>query len=408
MAGRKKNKKHIFPRILLAVCLIAPGIAGLAAAGRFLPGFLLSVGETVNTAVELKADFPELTVSVEEVDGKFYYRQLNEKEQKVYREILQAVQKMEKKVQIHAGKNDDAAKIYEYLLYDRPELFWCDGSSRMTVYESYTEFCPGYTCSASQKEKKQQEIQETLQQCLSQADKDTSEYEKIKYVYEYLVKNVDYDEKAPDNQNIYSALVGKRSVCAGYSRAAQYLLEKMGIDCIYVTGRIRGQNAHAWNIVRCGGRYYQMDVTFADPVFLEAESGEAVPHNSINYDYLCCTDEVLFTDHIQDDFADYPVCDSDDLDYYKLNGMYYETFRKEDIMSDMNEGIRRGNESFTCKFPDKAVYGSARDVIIDELIPDAAENLAGIYGLSRVRYTYVDDASHQRISVFWDYGESIK
>ena len=44
-------------------------------------------------------------------------------------------------------------------------------------------------------------------------------------------------------------------------------------------------------------------------------------------------------------------------------------------------------------------------VVIDELIPRAAENLADTYGLSRVRYTYVDDGAHRRISVFWDYGE---
>ncbi len=35
---------------------------------------------------------------------------------------------------------------------------------------------------------------------------------KIKYIYTYLIDNVDYDLDAPDNQNIYSALVGKRSV----------------------------------------------------------------------------------------------------------------------------------------------------------------------------------------------------
>lgn len=405
MSRRRKRKKHIFPRILLLICVIAVMAGAVTAAGWSLPRLIRSVGETVNTVAQPQAEFPELTVDAEEVNGGFYYQQLNDRERQIYREILQAVQSMEESVRIHAGRDDDAAKVYEYLLYDRPELFWCDGSSQMTVYEDYTELYPGYTCTRSEKEQRQKEIDQTASECLSGISSEKTEYEKIKYVYEYLVRTVDYDESAPDNQNIYSALVGKRSVCAGYSRAAQYLLDQMGIECIYVTGTIRGQGAHAWNIVNCGGSYYQMDVTFGDPVFLEAESGESVPHNSINYDYLCCTDEMLAADHIQNDFVPYPECGSSDLDYYRLNGLYYDSFDSDQLLRDMNRSIYEGEESFVCKFSDDNVYSRARDVVIDELIPRAAENLADTYGLSRVRYTYVDDGAHRRISVFWDYGE---
>ena len=405
MAGRRKRKKHIFPKILLFICAAATAAGAAATAGRSLPRLILSVGETVSTAARPQAEFPELTVSVEEVDESFYYRQLNEKERQIYREILQAVQNMEESARIHAGKEDDAAKVYEYLLYDRPELFWCDGSSQMTVYEDYTELYPGYTCTEEEKERRQLEIDRAAEECLSGMEPEGPEYDRIKYIFEYLVETVDYDEAAPDNQNIYSALAWKRSVCAGYSRAAQYLLEKAGVECIYVTGKIRGQGAHAWNIVKCEGTYYQMDVTYGDPVFLEAESGENVPGNSINYDYLCCTDETLSSDHIQDNHVPYPACESDDLDYYRMNGMYYEYFDPDEFLRDMNQSIYEGEESFLCKFSDDSVYGTARDTVIDSLIPRAAENLADIYGLSRVRYTYVDDGPHRRISVFWDYGE---
>lgn len=406
MARRRKRKKQIFPKIVLFICIIAAAAGAVTAAGWSLPRLLVSVGETVSTVAQPQAEFPELTVDVEEVSGSFYYQQLNDKEQRIYREILQAVQTMEENTQIHAGKDDDAAKVYEYLLYDRPELFWCDGSSQMTVYEDYTELYPGYTCTRSEMEQKQQEIDHAAAECLSGIEADASEYEKIKYVYEYIVRSVDYDESAPDNQNIYSALAKKRSVCAGYSRAAQYLLEQMGIECLYVTGNIKGQGAHAWNIVNCGGVYYQMDVTFGDPVFLESESGESVPHNSINYDYLCCTDEVLSADHVQNDFVPYPACSFDDLDYYRMNGMYYDSFDADTLLRDMNHSIYEKEDSFVCKFSSDSIYSRARDEIIAELIPRAAENLADTYGLSRVRYTYVDDSSHRRISVFWDYGEA--
>ena len=253
--------------------------------GQVRETFHETVEKAVNTFSAEQADFPELTVPAEEVDGGFYYGQLSGEEQVMYRELLQGLQKMEECITIHAGRGDRPEKVYEYLLYDRPELFWCAGSSQMTVYEDYTEFYPAYVCTSNEREQRQAEIDAAAAECAAGLDPSAGTYDRIRYVYEYLVNTVDYDENAPDNQNIYSALVGKSSVCAGYSRAAQYLLNNMGIECIYVVGTAQGQEAHAWNIVNCGGNYYQMDVTFGDPVFLSSESGENLPGNIIYYDY---------------------------------------------------------------------------------------------------------------------------
>ena len=273
----------------------------------------------------------------------------------------------------------------------------------MTVYDSYTEFYPGYTCTAQVREQRQAEIDAAAEECISGTDAGASEYERIKYVFEYIVNTVDYDENAPDNQNIYSALVGESSVCAGYSRTAQYLLGKLGIEAIYVVGSVEGQGAHAWNIVSCDGKYYQMDVTFADPVFFSAESGEKLPENVINYDFLCCTDQEIAADHVQSSEVPYPVCDRDDLNYYRLNGMYYDSFDAQILLSAMNSSIYAGEEMFVCKFSDAGVYGQAREVLINDLFPKAAQNLASAYGLSSVKYTYVEDEDHYKVTVFWNY-----
>ena len=415
MADRRRRRKRKRARTAGCLCALAVLTGAGAMAAYALPwaqaelGGMLkkiagkAVEETVNAVSERGADFPELTVTVEEVEGDFYYQQLSEAEQTVYRELLQGVQDMEECVLLHAGRDDQPAKVYEYLLYDRPELFWCDGSSRMTVYDSYTEFYPGYTCTAQVREQRQAEIDAAAEECISGTDAGASEYERIKYVFEYIVNTVDYDENAPDNQNIYSALVGESSVCAGYSRTAQYLLGKLGIEAIYVVGSVEGQGAHAWNIVNCDGKYYQMDVTFADPVFYSAESGEKLPENVINYDFLCCTDQEIAADHVQSSEVPYPVCDRDDLNYYRLNGMYYDSFDAQILLSAMNSSIYAGEEMFVCKFSDAGVYGQAREVLINDLFPKAAQNLASAYGLSSVKYTYVEDEEHYKVTVFWNY-----
>lgn len=144
------------------------------------------------------------------------------------------------------------------------------------------------------KEQRNQEIESARTSCLSGISDLSDEYEKIKYIYTYLIDNVDYDLDAPDNQNIYSALVGKRSVCAGYAKSCQYLLQQLGIYCIYVTGQTTDPNGgvadHAWNIVQCNGQYYYVDTTWGDPIFLGEDNGYQIP-NLIAYDYLCCSEK---------------------------------------------------------------------------------------------------------------------
>lgn len=410
---KRKSKGNRLGRVIITLAvLIVLCVSAVYIAARVLPRMESTFGavsgrtaeEVSGTVAEQQAaDFPELTVTVEETAGGFYYGLLTEEEQVVYRELLQGVQNMEETILIHAGKNDEPEKVYEYLLYDRPELFFCTGSLSMTMYDEYTVFVPAYRCTPSQREQMKKEIDEAVAECISGISPDAGEYERIKYVFEYLVNTVDYVDNAPHNQNMYSALVGKRSVCAGYSRAAQYLLENMGIECIYVLGTAQGQGAHGWNIVNCDGKYYQMDVTFGDSVFLSDENGEAISSDIVVYDYLCVTDEVMFKDHVQDAEVPYPVCDSDDLDYYKLNGLSYASYDPQIILGDLNKAINAGEETFICKFTDEAVYSEAVGDLIENIFPRAAQNLAAAYGLESVKYTYVEDEKHYKVTVFWNY-----
>lgn len=414
MAGRKRRrvKRKRKAGCLTVLVLTAAFAAGAAYAVPWIANRLgdevtETFGETVENAVNTLytagVNFPEISGMEEEAAEHFYYQQLTEAEQTVYLELLQGVNEMEACISVHAGKDDHPEKIYEYLLYDCPELFWCVGSSQMTVYDSYTQFYPVYACSEEEKTSRQAEIDEAVSECAAGITPEAGEYDRICYVYEYLVNTVDYDENAPDNQNIYSALVGKSSVCAGYSRAAQYLLNRMGIECIYVVGTAQGQEAHAWNIVKCSGKYYQMDVTFADPVFMSAESGDNLPDNIIYYDYLCCTDEEISADHMQSREVPYPACTSDDLDYYRMNGMYYESFDPQILLSAMNDSIYAKKEMFVCKFADARLYSRAREKLTGDLFPKAAQTLASVYGLERVSYSYVEDETHNKMIVFWNY-----
>ena len=406
---RRRRRKNGCAFALIAVVILCAGAAaGIPWAvetfgGEVTEAFHENVEKAVHVLETETAAEPEAAVPETEVSGGFYYQQLDEEERLIYREMLCGLREMEETIRLDAGREDRPEEIYEAVLYDRPELFWCLGSCQMTVYRDHTEFSPVYVCSEEERQSRRKEIDASVEACLSAIPSDASEYERIKAVFEYLVNTVDYDEDAPDNQNIYSALVGKRSVCAGYSRAVQYLLERLGIECIYVVGTAQGQEAHAWNIVKCDGEYYHVDATFGDPVFLGEESGEDLPPDIIYYDYLCCTDQEILKDHTPADGFAYPACVSDDLNYYRMNGIYFDAYDPQTILGAMNESIAAGNDTFTCKFASEEIYAQAREGLINDLFPEAARTVAKLYGMNQVRYTYMEDAAHSKMVVFWNY-----
>ena len=232
---------------------------------------------------------------------------------------------------------------------------------------------------------------------------DDTEYNKILYVYEYIVDTVDYDLEAPDNQNIYSVFVHQRSVCAGYSKAAQYLLERLGVFCTYVTGTTGGGQNHAWNLVMCEGDYYYLDVTWGDPVFQAAEGEEVRDFENISYDYMCCDDAELFKNHTPDEGTALPACTKMNRNYYMMNNMYYESYDSGLILQRMNDVIASRGNPVVIKFADDALYNQAHDDVFQNVVKAAAKNLAEWYGLDEVRYQYMDEPELNKITVYWQY-----
>ena len=240
------------------------------------------------------------------------------------------------------------------VLNDHPELFWIDASYKYSVYPSYVVFHPEYTCDAAKKEQRREEIDCAADEILNALSQETSDYSKIRLVFEYLIDTVSYNPNAEDNQNIFSSLVMKESVCAGYAKATQYLLQKAGIPCIYVTGTITDGGSHAWNIVRCDGNYYQVDTTFGASSYTNPETEIQqieIPHElTYNYAYLCCNDDILYRDRTVSEYEiPLPECSLDDYNYYIMNGICYNTF-SSGVTDAIARSISSGETYWQCQF----------------------------------------------------------
>lgn len=405
----QEKRRRIGKRISLFI--LGMGCLCLAAGGIQI-GRQVSGDKKQTETVQEEVPYEEEKIADEEVNGKFYYEQLTEDEQMVYREILQGLRENREKIYLHCQDAEAANRIFQDVLNDRPEIFWCDGDATSTEYSllagksGYVVMEPDYIYQGEEKERRNQEIELAKEVCLSGISEDAGEYEKIKYIYTYLIENVEYDLDAPDNQNIYSALVGKRSVCAGYAKSCQYLLEQLEISCIYVTGQTTDPNGevadHAWNIVQCDGKYYYVDATWGDPIFL-GEEGEYQLPDLIAYDYLCCSEKELEKTHTLNADYDYPVCDSEDLNYYQLNGMYYDEFEP----GQMREAICRSienREAYTIfKMSDDEIYQQTADEMHGSLMNEGARYLGELYGLYQVSYSYSEEASLDKFIIYWFY-----
>ena len=83
-----------------------------------------------------------------------------------------------------------------------------------------------------------------------------TDYEKIKYVYDYIILNCEYDIR---KDGAYYNLITGKSCCNGYAEAFLAIMEEMGIPCKYTVNSV-----HAWNTVYLEGAWYNIDTTWGD------------------------------------------------------------------------------------------------------------------------------------------------
>jgi len=114
-----------------------------------------------------------------------------------------------------------------------------------------------------------------------------TDYKKVKAIHDYIIKRTSYDQTLKKH-TAYNALINKSSVCEGYALAAYRMFTDAGIECRIITGTAGG-GSHAWNIVKVNDKWYNIDLTWDDPIM---SSGE----QALRYDYFL-KNAKEFSDH---------------------------------------------------------------------------------------------------------------
>lgn len=312
----------------------------------------------------------EQVVRREQEDG-YVYSMLSDEEQILYLEIRDALVKFEEDVKLSSCDKDEISHAFQCVLNDHPEIFYVDGYT----YTEYTlgdilkkiTFTGTYRFSQEEVLRKQEEIDNYVNQCLAGMPDDADDYTKVKYVYEYLIHHTEYDAAAEDGQNICSVFIEGKSVCQGYAKATQYLLNKVGIFSTLVLGRVVGGEGHAWNLVRIDDKYYYVDTTWGDASYQAVGGGAGYPGEkipTINYDYLCVPTEQMNLTHTLDNVVELPECDSMEDNYYVREGLYFTEWNREQIERIFEEEYEKGSAYVTLKCESYNVYRQMHEALI--------------------------------------------
>lgn len=230
---------------------------------------ILFNGEEISEqeALKLSKSSNILDVNSYSVDSEYYpyYHMLNDNEKYVYLLLCKNVKELSSSFNIPVSVSaDEVQNVIEAVYNDHPEFFWVKNkySYKYTQSGNVIQILLEYYFDSTTIEKARKDFDFKVNEIVEEASVLNNAYEKEKYVHNVLIENVDYVEDAIMNQSAYSALVNGNSVCAGYSKAFQYILMKLGIPTYYVTGDADGD--HAWNIVKINDEYYNVDITWND------------------------------------------------------------------------------------------------------------------------------------------------
>ena len=320
-----------------------------------------------------KKDVPPKQVFVqpseEELVNCYYYSILSDEEKAIYAEVCSVLESMDENKEISTLDTELLDKVFRCVMNDHPEFYYVDGYSYVTYTQNdqvvKLELSGRYTKTKEECEVLDLKIKEYVQNCFTGITPVMSDYEKVKYIYNYIIEKTEYDMNAADNQNICSVFLNGESVCMGYAKAMQYLLLEQDILCTLVKGTANYRQEHAWNLLLLDGQYYHLDVTWGDDSYTVANAADSKV-GMTNYSFFCVTTEEIMKTHTIDSVMPLPECIAWENNYYVKEGLYLESADMEKMATIFKEAYAGNKEYVEIKCADKEVYGEIYSYLIDE------------------------------------------
>ena len=323
----------------------------------------------------------KLGQSSDEHNNCYAYSQLDDKTKNTYVEVYSVLMTMKDNVILTSKDAKEIDLAFRAVMVDHPDIFYAKGYSLGKYMYGTTvdkiSISGKYIMAKGDVVEKKEKIENYITKVIHNAPLD-DDYEKIKYVYEYLVLNNVYEEGAPNNQNILSVVENGRTVCQGYAKMTQLLLNRMGIFCTLVNGYAAGSNGvyngdvsekgrHVWNIVKCNGKYYHVDTTWGDAAFTLIDENEVNSQKiDINYEFLLVDDNELRETHVAEPVVPMPRCDSKIDNYYVREGIYFTSIDDGQLKRAFENAYSDGKNIIFLKESSESVYDGLKKYLLED------------------------------------------
>ncbi|MBQ9746553.1 MAG: hypothetical protein IJW21_06990, partial [Clostridia bacterium] len=329
----------------------------------------------------------------------FYYDRLNADEQKVYTDVLHAIENHDINLTVEGFEFEDVSRIVKCVTYYRPTLFQYRTFSMLG-----TEITFKYGSTAEESTELMARIEEAAAKYLEDIDDTMSAYDTALRLHDKIVVSVDYDTIALEKEHeqngpptdkidylrsICGVFLNGKAVCEGYARAYQYLLQKCGIECAECAGYILKENGeqgggHAWNLLKLDGDYYYADPTWDDA----SNTVQTVKDMDIGFKYFCITtDEILRSRDLALSPAEFPEYTATKCNYYYHNDLVLEEYNLDRIKEMAVATVKANKFDLRFKCTKKKVLDEAMNALFgenaeyDDVIKVAAKvkkNISGI------------------------------
>lgn len=223
-----------------------------------------------------------------------YYRtySLNDSEREIYEDTVKNLGKLRDKVILPVESNT-YGRILEMIRLEQLSFnhisMWKLGEYSTSDQGFEVNF--SYRLTADEISSMNMAAERAAKDIISRLTPDMDDYEKLKFFHDYLVLNCETDSEDEYADTIYGALVRKKALCEGYTKAFSYLCNLADIENVIVTGKT--YVPHMWNMVKLNGNWYHVDVTWDNP---DDELHEKYP-DCILYQYFMVTDSVIKNNH---------------------------------------------------------------------------------------------------------------
>lgn len=302
--------------------------------------------------------------------SRYYFTRLSDFEKKIYREIYDcwvtgsSVAKITfPGTSFTLPSGMELHKLVTYIIDENPHLFHLETSQfHYSRIGSQVSIQADHVYSSDEYKRIYAKLTARVEQIVHKAKHYRTDYEKLRYLHDYLAENISYDTGLPDPRSqrevhtIVGALLNSACVCDGYARAYRLLCDQLHLSCIVAIGNstaMDNNGPHAWNFVKLDNRVYHVDVTWDSCL---------ISSNCPVTDYYFLRNDAVFSkEHSWDSTLYPPIIE----DYPRKEPMIFNKIGLEQYIC---EKVKTGGRDLLFQLPDNFPGGETLQQRIKEIV----------------------------------------